>query len=289
MLAPVLNQFDLNLGSSTMPSKSPAQPAVNQSRRPLSSLRSGAVPIDPAQIGPRWLLELSAHDLRNPISGVLAGTEYLMEDASQLLEPHHLIVLSAIQSSARLALELLHNLNEIATISMAEPKLGLQAADLVDLVQHAVSSLRSQAESMKVSVSLKIKDQPGALRADPGRLGEALRTLAAHVVASSPAGSAIEIEVAGRDREATVVFRRNGAASSSNPLGGTPTAARPKAARRKLADIHTALVLEQADRVVRAHGGTIRARTHRTRGYVLTVTLPVPAAGGLTSAAGRTV
>jgi signal transduction histidine kinase len=269
-----------------MSSKPPAQPAVNQSRSPLSSLGSRVAPIDPSQIGPRWLLELSAHDLRNPISGILAGTEYLIEDASPRLEPHHLVVLSAIQSSARLALELIQNLHEIATVSMAEPKLGLQAADLVALVQHAASSVLSQAESMNVSVSVKIKDQPGDLRADPDRLGEALQALASHVVASSPTGSAIEIVVAGLEGEASVVFRRTGASPLSNPPGASAAAARPKAARRKLADIHTALVLDQAERVVRAHGGTIRARTHRTGWYVLTVTLPIPAAGELNSVAG---
>ncbi len=287
MLAPGLNRFDHNPGSSTMSSKSPAQPAANHSLSPLSSLQSGLAPIDATQIGPRWLLELSAHELRNPISGILVGAEYLLEDASPLLEPHQRVVLTAVQSSARLVLELLHNLTEIATISMAEPKLGLQAADLVALVQRTASSVLSQAKSMNVSVSVKIKDQPEVLRADPGRLGEALQALASHVVASSPAGSAVEIVVANRDGEATVVFRRNGAAPSSNPPGTTTAVARPKAARRKLADIRTALVLEHADRIVRAHGGAIRARTHRTRGYVLTVTLPIPATGGLHSVAGR--
>jgi signal transduction histidine kinase len=51
-----------------------------------------------------------AHDLQNPISGILAATQYLIEDAGPILENHHVIALKAIESSGFRLLRLIDNL-----------------------------------------------------------------------------------------------------------------------------------------------------------------------------------
>jgi signal transduction histidine kinase len=51
-----------------------------------------------------------AHDLQNPISGILAATQYLIEDAGPNLENHHLIALKAIEASGFRLLRLIDNL-----------------------------------------------------------------------------------------------------------------------------------------------------------------------------------
>ena len=63
---------------------------------------------------PFRLLEVAAHDLRNPVSSVLAATQYLIEDAGRRLETYHVTLLRSIESSAALMLQLLRDMLEIA-------------------------------------------------------------------------------------------------------------------------------------------------------------------------------
>lgn len=51
------------------------------------------------------VLEKAAHDLRNPVSGILAASEYLSEELGDSLEEHQSSILGLIQSSSRLILQ----------------------------------------------------------------------------------------------------------------------------------------------------------------------------------------
>ena len=42
------------------------------------------------------LLEVAAHDLRNPISGILAASQYLLEDARSVLDDTELALLGPL-------------------------------------------------------------------------------------------------------------------------------------------------------------------------------------------------
>jgi signal transduction histidine kinase len=55
----------------------------------------------------RNLIRTLAHDLRNPISGILTASQYLIEDASPLLEAEHVTLLRSIESSSEFILKLI--------------------------------------------------------------------------------------------------------------------------------------------------------------------------------------
>lgn len=279
-LEQIRNLYD---GNTKIPSEPPAQPAVERRRRTRpSDLHSRIASIDPAQIGPSWLLELAAHDLRNPVSGILAGSEYLMEDAAQNLEPHHRVVLTAIQSSAMHALELIHDLHEISRISADAPDLNLQPANLVKLIERAAAGAHSDGKAVKVEIDINVKKEPDLLMVDAGQLDEALRALIANAIASSRPGSAIKIVVGSRCDQAIILFRRK---HPSLPASNSAASTQPRRARPKLSDVRAALLLARARSVVRAHGGSIHAKARRNEGYTVTVTLPICAAARLRSVA----
>src|SRR5262245_58409082 len=62
------------------------------------------------------LLGIAAHDLRNPISGILTASQYLLDDAASSLEAEHVALLQSIESSSRFMLRLIEDMLEISTI-----------------------------------------------------------------------------------------------------------------------------------------------------------------------------
>lgn len=220
------------------------------------------------------LLEVAAHDLRNPVSGIMAACQYLMEDASNVLEPHQLMVLSSIESSTRLVLQLIQDLAEIPSIQLARPKLQLAPTDMVAVVDQVVSAVRPLADSMKVSVHVTVKGRMPPARVDAVLLGDALRGLFVNAIGPIPAEGVIETVIGLRKSEATIELRRYYAATAGQGRLATGTKPGEKGSPRKLADVHGALLLARTRRIVEAHGGTIRIESS-VKGNSWTMAVPV--------------
>jgi len=219
--------------------------------------------------GRRRLLELAAHDLRNPVSGILAACQYLTEDASQALEPYQVLILSSIESSTRVALQLIQDLAEIPSIQFGKPHLELHPADLAAVIHQAISAARLLAESMKVKVHLGGKEQTATIRADAARLSEAVYGLIVDAVRASQAPGDIEITFDIRGSEASLLLKRNYTMAAGQPGS--------KGTRRKLSDIHAAMLLARTRRIVDAHGGALRLETRARHEYSWIMTLPAGA------------
>jgi signal transduction histidine kinase len=226
--------------------------------------------------GRRRLLELAAHDLRNPVSGILAACQYLMEDASKALEPHQVLILCSIESSTRLALQLIQDLSEIPSIQLGKPQLELRPTDLVAVVNEAVSAVRPLADSMKVKVQVRVREQIPAVTGDPIRLREALHGLLVNAIGPSPAAGQIEMTVGIRSSEPTILLHREYATAAGRPATAQAGHSGPRNSHRRLADIHAALLLARTRRIVEAHGGAMRVATPGKHEHSWTVTLPAP-------------
>ena len=264
-------------GGSVVPAASGDLTDRGQSATAEGEVRSRVAAAHSALPARRRLLELAAHDLRNPVSGILAACQYLMEDASRFLEPHHIVVLCSIESSTRLALQLIQNLAEIPSIRLSKPQLELQPTDIASVLQEAVAAVRSLADMMKVKVHVRAKEQGPAFRGDPIRLGEALSGLIVNAIGSAHLGGRVEIVTSVRADEVSIAVHREYADSAGRSSLPAPGESAPKNSPRKLSDVHAGLLLARAKRILKAHGGTVRAEIHGKQGNSWTVTLPLAA------------
>ncbi len=227
------------------------------------------------------LLEIAAHDLRNPVSGVLAATEYLIEDAGRVLEPHHLALLSSIESSARLMLRLLEDMLEIPTLKSAKVRLEMRSTDIGLLLEKAVAAIRPLAEEKRVTIEISpLKPQP-ALRADSGRLTDALIGLLTGAIRSSSLGARVELLVSSRSDHVVVTLRYESTPDSADVLKSLFHSSPPDRPSKGLSYERAALALAQARRIVEAHHGTVHLEAGQKRESVITLKLPVSAGARL--------
>ena len=99
-----------------------------------------------------WL-EIATHDLRNPVSGILAATQFLIEDASPILQAHHITLLRSIESSSQFMLRLLQDLSEIPALESSRLQFDFYLTDVGALVENAVLANRPLAASKRVTSS----------------------------------------------------------------------------------------------------------------------------------------
>jgi signal transduction histidine kinase len=226
------------------------------------------------------LLEMAAHDLRNPISGVLAASQFLVEDAAGRLEEHHLALLRSIESSSRLMLRLLDDMVEIPAIDSKKLRMHFQPTDLRALVEQAVSVIRPMADHRRVPVEIKVDGGVPVMAADPVRMSEALHGLLASAVRWSRSGGRVEVMIGVRRDQAVVSVTNADPESSVEEMKRMLLPVDLGRLKGGLPEARTALTLASVKRTVEAHRGTIHVDTEADRGPTLTLTLPIGHARG---------
>jgi signal transduction histidine kinase len=230
-----------------------------------------------AGFNPIQLLEIVAHDLRNPISGILAAGQYLLEDAGPVLDEQHLAMLQSIDSSSRSMLRLIDDLIELANIESGELRLEMKNAEIQPLMNQAVSMSQAAADRKRVRLVI---DSDGkaplpALSIDPVKIFHAIDSLVASTVKFSRPGSRIEIGVGSRAGKATIWLRTDGSGISAGALRSLFNPFRKNRATRPGVEGGTALSLAKAKRIVEAHGGATHVHSGEARELTIKLTLPL--------------
>jgi signal transduction histidine kinase len=209
-------------------------------------------------------IRMLAHDLRNPISGILAASQCLLEDAALFLDGPHVTLLRAIESSSGLLLHLIEDMLEVARADSGRLRLRLRPADVTKLVQTSLQIQRARADARNIRLSMTRDEEVPRVEIDPPKLRWALNALLANTIRSSEPGGEIEIHVSAQRKNVVIAVRHAGT--------GTParTDARSGSSRRGR-DQASALTVSTARLIVEGHGGTIRVNQKSTPSYTLTL------------------
>jgi signal transduction histidine kinase len=220
-----------------------------------------------------WL-EIAAHDLRNPVSGILAATQFLIEDAGPILQAHHITLLRSIESSSQFMLRLLQDLSEIPALESSKLQFDFYLTDAGALVENAVLANRPLAASKRVNLELKVEKPAPTVFADQFKIGHALNTLLASVVRCSPADAKIEVRVSVRKDQAVITFRGEDTGRLRHDLK-TLFHSQGKRSKSGMSEERATLTLGIAKRIVAGHRGTIQVHEEASEGSILTLALPI--------------
>lgn len=82
-------------------SQKPAEdaPGEEASLGTSSSMADGAHPVPPGKASRQQATRKMLHELRNPLGGILAASQFLIEDAGPVLSDHHLNMVLGIEAS----------------------------------------------------------------------------------------------------------------------------------------------------------------------------------------------
>jgi signal transduction histidine kinase len=210
-----------------------------------------------------------AHDLRNPISGILAASQCLLEDASPFQDGPHVTLLRAIESSSDLMLRLIEDMLEVARADSGQLRLRLRPTDVTKLVEKTVAQQRKQADGKNIRLKVTRDAEVPRVEIDAPKLSWAFNALLANAIRSSEHGGEIEVQIAGRRKNVVLVIRRAGGSAHSGDSRG-----RSSGRERRRAG---ALTVSTARLIVEGHGGAIRV-DQRTTPPSYTLTLPKPEA-----------
>jgi signal transduction histidine kinase len=232
---------------------------ANRKRKVEAFRRPGRKPGGKKIAGLGRLLEGAAHDLRNPVSGIMSASEYLLEDAAGLLGSEHLTVLRSIESSSRQMLAAIDDMSEIAALETGKIQPDVHPKDIVRMIQGIVAQNRAAAGQKEIHIDLQADSDVPPVAMDSERVHRAVSRLVSMSINSAPEGAGIGIRIA-RAKQHVVIKIWTGAAL------------RQDAQERRMSVTLSRMLIE---RVVAAHGGKIAAGSGSGNGHVFEFTLPL--------------
>lgn len=219
-----------------------------------------------------------AHEFRNPLAGIKLGVQYLLRH----VPPDHPLRPS-VAMIAEEAEQMARTVEDILLISRRF-ELHLRPCDPVELVEHTLSHLAPLLESAHVRVRREFAPSIPLVMADAARMDQVFANLVQNAVDAMPQGGELTVTVAfegdpggGREPGAkdsvspgqvTFRFRDTG---PGIPLVALTEIFEPFYTTKTKG---TGLGLAIVDRIVKEHGGHVRAANAPDRGAEFTITLP---------------
>jgi signal transduction histidine kinase len=211
----------------------------------------------------RFLADVS-HELRTPLAVLQSGLEAQL-DGIHVRDDEHLS--SLLEETRRLGL-LVDDLHTLALADAGRLTLHREAVDLTALVDDAIAAHRSMAQ--RTGVELR-RTAAGSRQADvdPVRIRQVLDNLLSNAVRHTPAGGAVDVDVADAPDAVRVTVADAGAGFPPDQVAHVF-----ERFTRSHDSGGSGLGLSIARDLVEAHGGTIEAHNRPEGGASVSFSVP---------------
>ena len=230
-------------------------------------------------IGVDWsaLLVATAHELRNPLNGILAASQYLLEDAGSLLKPEHITLLRSVESSSRSLFRVIDDSIEASAIESGELRLDPAPTDILALIRKNLSSNRLSAERKNVQMDLSSAGSLPLISLDPLKISRVVDNLLTKCIQSSRPGGRIEIYVDIKEQEAIITMQSKKSFLSADQchfLSNPHQESKYVLSKVKPSEI---IGFRMVNIIIERHRGAIRVESDAGKGLTFILALPISA------------
>jgi len=136
-------------------------------------------------------LAMVSHELRNPLSPILAWSRMLKLGT---LDPAKRVdAYNAIERNATAQAQLVEDLLDVSRIVTGKLRLDVRPTALGGVIEAAVEALRPSAEAKQIRVQLTLDPSAGMVLGDPDRLRQVVWNLLSNAIKFTPKGGRVQL------------------------------------------------------------------------------------------------
>jgi signal transduction histidine kinase len=218
-------------------------------------------------------LGMAAHDLHNPLQGILFYSEFLLADAAKL-SAEQTAFITTIHNQSQYMASLVNDLLDVATIESGKLQLDLQPVDLVKLVQANLNRNRLIAARKNITIDLETDSIPMALF-DPAKMEQVVDNLITNAIKYSPTGSHAYIRLQMSGEEILLSVQDEGLGIPPAEMDKLFKPFQRTSVKSTGGEKSTGLGLAIVKRIVTGHGGRIWVESQAGVGSVFYVVIPI--------------
>jgi signal transduction histidine kinase len=217
-------------------------------------------------------LGMAAHDLRNPLAGILGMSDILHDDLDR---PEHRETMGEIRELATRMLSLVEDYLDLTVIEGGRLELKTACIELNDLVQRYMLIHDKQARKKEITLVPDIPDAPLRVTCDPGKVAQILDNLLSNAIKFSPANGTVRVTLVAKQEQVLMRVDDNGPGVPDDKREHIFTMFGTGAARTTGGEPSSGVGLAIVNRIVSAHGGTIAVLDSPLGGARFEVALPL--------------
>lgn len=218
------------------------------------------------------MLQMLVHDLRNPLSSLLAGLSLVSEVGP--LEAPQKQVLEIAQRGGNSLLQLINEILDVSKCEAGQLQLNCMPVALEPLMQDAIEQVSQLAAKAGVSLSCQAADADIRVSLDADKIRRVLINLLSNAIQHTPDGGSVSLQAATRaDGQLELSVHDNGLGIPADQIAHIFDKFSDLKLRRVMGT-STGLGLAFCRQVMRAHGGDISAESLLGEGSVFRLTLP---------------
>lgn len=159
--------------------------------RLLDEAREGRLELERLMKSRQRLMRGFSHDVKNPLGAADGYAELLSAGVYGELTPKQRESIQSIRRSIHRALDLIHDLNELARAETGNVALRRQVVDLGDLVRTSGDEYRGAANASGLSLTVDVAEELPTVETDGARVRQIVGNLLSNAIKYTKAGSVV--------------------------------------------------------------------------------------------------
>lgn len=153
------------------------------------------------------LVHMIVHDMRSPLTGLVASLEFLKDDLGDRLTPQNTEDIDLAMASSRRITRMAEELLDVSRFEGSEMPLSRVRCDLVEVIRAGIATVQTISPDRDVVVECAAETW---VFADPNILGRVVENLVVNGVKHAPAATPVVVSVADERGTVTVSVRDEG-------------------------------------------------------------------------------
>lgn len=230
------------------------------------------------------LLNAVSHDLRSPLSSIIASAGSLRQSDVQWTDAERVEFVEAIEQQAERLSRIVGNLLDLSRIEAGVLVPDKQLHDVRTLIDDVLERLQPATDRHRMS--LRVADNLPPVMLDEVQIDQVLSNLVENAAKYAPAGSEIEISVHRDDADLVVEVGDHGPGIPPEEIGRLFTPFHRISGKAGPPGFGVGLAVAKG--LIEAHGGRIRASNRQGGGARFIFTLPIGSVSQAPAPAGAT-
>jgi signal transduction histidine kinase len=220
------------------------------------------------------VLGMAAHDLRSPLGIIHSYSEFLEDEAGDVLNAEQREFVAVIKATSEFMLQMVTDILDVTAIEAGRLRLALKPTDLAALVTHNVTLNRVLASRKGIAVVLDEVPPLPTIALDGGKIDQVLNNLIGNAVKFSHRDSTVRVHLSLTPAFVTVAIEDRGQGIPAAERSHLFTPFGTASVRGTGGEQSTGLGLAIARNIVEGHGGRIWLESEVGHGSTFFFTLP---------------
>ena len=221
-------------------------------------------------------LAIMSHELRNPLNVIVGYSDLLTRTKEITDSPQLFKMTDAIKRNAKTQAKLVQDLVDLSRLRSGKLELNREVVSVLTCVSSAVDTVRQEASTKKIALTVNAGDDSVMVHADPIRLQQIVWNLLNNSVKFTPAGGAIAVSINVNNGDAALIVKDDGQGIDPAFLPHVFEIFRQADSGTTRAQSGMGVGLAVVKQLVELHGGAVSVFSDGPgKGTQFTVTLPL--------------